>query len=275
MSLTVQTFAKSLVAATAAACLVTPAIARKVEIGDVDAKTEVTGSAAGSSTSGGNTELEKCPTPFGTMSVYEDSSAPWYARMQSMNLVSTIPVLRLLIQQSNCFVVVERGAAMGGMTKERELMESGELRSGSNFGKGQMVAADYTMNPTITFSEKDTGGFGAALGGLLGGDIGAAIGGGISFSDASTVLTLLDNRSGVQIAAAEGSARGTNFALGGLLGGSGGIGGAGGFSKTPEGKVLIGAFADSYNNMVRSLRNYKAQQVDGGLGKGGQLQIGQ
>lgn len=275
MRFTTQTLTRAAIAVAATACLITPALARKVDIGDVDAKTEVTGSAAGSSTSGSNSELEKCPTPFGTMSVYEDTHAAWYSRMQSMNLVSTLPVLRLLIQQSNCFVVVERGAAMGSMTKERELMQSGELRSGSNFGKGQMVAADYTMNPTITFSEKDTGGFGAALGGLLGGEIGAAIGGGISFSDASTVLTLLDNRSGVQIAAAEGSARGTNFALGGLLGGGGGLGGAGGFSKTPEGKVLIGAFADSYNNMVRALRNYRAQQVDGGLGKGGQLQIGQ
>jgi hypothetical protein len=50
-------------------------------------------------------------------------------------------------------------------------------------------------------------------------------------------------------------------------------GGAGGFSKTPEGKVLTAAFADSYNQMVRALRNYQAQTVEGGLGTGGSLGV--
>ena len=44
--------------------------------------------------------------------------------------------------------------------------------------------------------------------------------------------------------------------------------GAGGFTKTPEGKVITAAFADSYNQMVKALRNHKAQTVKGGLGKG-------
>jgi hypothetical protein len=52
-------------------------------------------------------------------------------------------------------------------------------------------------------------------------------------------------------------------------------GGAGGYTNTPEGKVLAAAFADSFNQMIRALRNYKAQQVKGGLGKGGNLKVGQ
>jgi hypothetical protein len=56
----------------------------------------------------------------------------------------------------------------------------------------------------------------------------------------------------------------------------GGVGGgAGGYTNTPEGKVLAAAFADSFNQMIRALRNYKAQQVKGGLGKGGNLKVGQ
>jgi hypothetical protein len=31
---------------------------------------------------------------------------------------------------------------------------------------------------------------------------------------------------------------------------------------------------DAYNNMVISLREYKAQQVKGGLGRGGVLKVG-
>ena len=36
---------------------------------------------------------------------------------------------------------------------------------------------------------------------------------------------------------------------------------------TPEGKVISAAFMDSYNNMVKSLKNYKSQRVTGGLGR--------
>lgn len=50
-------------------------------------------------------------------------------------------------------------------------------------------------------------------------------------------------------------------------------GGASGFSNTPEGKIIVAAFADSYNQMVKALRNYKAQTVRGGLGTGGRLGV--
>ena len=43
---------------------------------------------------------------------------------------------------------------------------------------------------------------------------------------------------------------------------------------TPEGKVLVLAFADAYNKLVQSLRNYQPQEVEGGLGKGGKLKVG-
>ena len=65
------------------------------------------------------------------------------------------------------------------------------------------------------------------------------------------MLTLIDNRSSVQLAAAEGSARNMDFgAIGGLLGSAaGGVGG--GYSNTAEGKVIVAAFTDSYNNLVK------------------------
>jgi hypothetical protein len=111
--------------------------------------------------------------------------------------------LRLLVQQSNCFIVVERGAAgMNAMTRERALMQSGEMRGGSNFGRGQMVASDYGLSPEIVFSNSDAGGIGGALGGLVGGGRGralAAIGGSMQTKEASALLTLIDNRSGVQV----------------------------------------------------------------------------
>lgn len=49
--------------------------------------------------------------------------------------------------------------------------------------------------------------------------------------------------------------------------------GGSGFSKSPQGNVLTAAFMDSYNHMVRALRHYKAQSVEGGLGNGGTLKV--
>ncbi len=244
-----------------------------MQMGNQSAKTVATGSAGGANSQGANKQLAHCNAPLGTIAVIEDTNAPWYGMLTGQyHLGSTTPVLKLMIQQSNCFVVVDRGRAMNDMMQERALAQSGELRSNSNFGKGQMVSADYSLTPSITFSNNNAGGFGAALGGLLG-PVGAVVGGGISAKEASTLLTLDDNRSGVQLAAAEGSAKNWDFgAIGGLLGG--GLGAAGGgYSNTAEGKVIVAAFMDSYNGIVKAVENYKAQHVAGGLGTGGHLGV--
>lgn len=236
-------------------------------------KGAVTGAAGGATSEGGNSSLERCDQALGTIGVVEDQNAGWYRTLQSYKLGSTVPVLRMMIQQSNCFVVVERGAAMQNMQMERQLQRSGEMREGSNMGAGQMVAADYTMNPSIQFSQ-NTGGIGGALGGLtrsLG--VLGAIAGGIKTNEASTTLIMIDNRSGVQLAAAEGTAKNTDFALFGASYGWAAGGAAGGYSSTPEGKIIIAAFADSYNQLVKVVRNYRAQTVKGGLGTGGALGV--
>lgn len=218
----------------------------------------VSGGAGGSNATGVNSQLETCTSPLGTLSVFEDTDEYWWRDYQSRypKLGSTLPVIRVMIQQSNCFVIVERGRAMAAMQTERALMNSGELRAGSDFGKGQLVSADYTVSPSIQFSEKGT----QQVGGLLGGWVGLAVGG-MSANEAATTLMLVDNRSGVQISAATGNAKNWDF---GGFGGVWGLGlGVGGYTDTPEGKVISAAFMDSYNNMVRALRNYKSQAISG------------
>ena len=190
-------------------------------------------------------------------------------------LGSTAPVLRLLIQQSNCFIVVERGRAMANMQQERELQNSGEMRNNSNFGKGQMVAADYSLTPEVLMSARGTSGLGGALGGF-GGRLGVigAVAGGVQTNEAAVMLTLVDNRSGVQVAAAEGSSSNTDFNLGAILVGTNGFGGAGGYTNTPQGKVVTAAFTDSYNNIVNAVKNYSPQSMgDRGMGTGGRLAV--
>ena len=250
-----------------------------MQMGSQSAKTVATGSAAGAATSGESSALERCDSPLGTVSLIENVNAGWYTVLTGeYKLPPTANLLRLLVQQSNCFVVVERGAAgMNAMTRERALMQSGEMRQGSNFGGGQMVASDYGLSPEIVFSNSDAGGIGGALGGLIGGGRGAALaslGGSLKTREASALLTLVDNRSGVQVSASEGSASKSDFAgFGGLFGGSGG-GSVGGYQNTAQGKVLTAAFMDAYNQMVVALRNYQTQRVQGqGLGGGGRLGV--
>ncbi len=100
--------------------------------------------------------------------------------------------------------------------------------------------------------------------------IAGALVGGLKFKKSETILALIDNRTGVQLAMAQGQGRKTDFGLGGF----GLAGGVGAWDNTPEGKVISLAFSDAYNNRVRSLRDYRAQEVQGGLGKGGTLKVG-
>ncbi|TKB08406.1 CsgG/HfaB family protein [Desulforhopalus sp. IMCC35007] len=264
--LTLQLFASLVLSISLTGCI-------GMQMGSEGAKTTATGSTAGSSSQNVNPALQRCDATLGTLAVVEETSAPWYVYLRTdWKLGPTTPVLKMLAQQSNCFVVVERGRAMNNMMEERALENSGELRKGSNFQKGQMVAADYSMSPSITFSNNNAGSIGGAIGGVFG-SVGSLIGSSLNFKEASTMLTLIDNRSGVQLAASEGSAKNVDLGmLGGLF--SSGIGlGGGGYTNTAEGKVLVAAFTDSFNNMVIALKSYKAQEVKGGLGTGGSLKV--
>ena len=267
------------IVAVAAAALLSGCETTNMKMGDAGAKTVVTGAAAGGNSTNTNSALEKCDSPLGTISLIENQSAGWYTILTGeYRLPPTSNLLRILIQQSNCFIIVERSAAgMNAMNRERALQQSGEMRQGSNFGKGQMVSSDYGMSPEIIFSEGNTGGMGGALGGLIGGRGGSVLGAlaaGTKTREASTMLTLVDNRSGVQVAASEGSASKTDFGGFGALGGAFAGAGLGGYQNTPQGKVITAAFMDAYNQMVRALRQYKAQSVQGqGLGGGGRLGV--
>ena len=260
----------------AAAAVLTGCVATVPSIGSEKANVATTGAAAGESTQGASAVLEKCASPLGTVALVEETSADWYRLFTTeYKLGSTVPVLRLMIQQSNCFIVVERGRAFANMERERAIAAAGQGRAGSNMGGGQIVAADYSMTPEVLISARGTSGGGGGLGGFSRGlGILGAVAGGIRTNEASTMLMLTDNRSGVQISASQGASSNTDFSVGAVLFGGGGGGGAGGYTNTPQGKVVIAAFTDSYNQMVKSLRSYKSQSVQGqGLGGGGRLAV--
>jgi hypothetical protein len=212
--------------------------------------------AAGTGGSQGARGLEQCDKPMGAIAVVEPQDFVLVS-LRRYNLPSPVGLIRLMIQQSNCFIVLERGVGMQNLMQERSLANAGQTRQDSNMGGGQMVTADFVLTPSVVFSEQNAGGAGAAVGGLLGRRAGAvaAVAGGVKFREAQTSMLVADARSGVQVSAAEGSTRKADIGAGGLLGGGGLLGAAGGYGNTNEGKIIAAAFLDNYNSIVQIVRN--------------------
>ena len=265
--------------ALALAGCVTPGGGGQVSTGTNASSTAATGAAGGATAVNANDNLERCSAPLGTIAVDDGRGKDWYASFGAATKITTIePLIRLAVQQSNCFVITSIGnnrteSKMSAITEKQR--NSGEFRAGSKQQKGQRVAADYYLEPSIIIDNDSTGAMAASLGSAFGGRKFGALAGGMETKVSVVTLSMFDIRSGVQISISEGNASATNFgaAMGAFGGGAGGA--LGGFSRTPEGKATVAAFMDSYNKMVISLRNYKAQEVKGGLGRGGQLKVGQ
>jgi hypothetical protein len=210
---------------------------------------------AAATTSGGKVPegLERCDKPMGAVAVVEPQSEIITALLR-YKLQSPVGLIRMMIQQSNCFIVVERGAGMQNVMQERQLAQGGQTRAGSNMGGGQMVTADFVLTPSVVFSEGNAGGVGGGLASRFGGVVGA-VAGGLKFKEAQTSMLLADARSTVQVAAAEGSTKKADLRLGaGLFGGGFGAAG-GGYGNTNEGKIIAAAFMDNYNQLVQVVRN--------------------
>jgi len=228
---------------------------------------------AGNASGTASDTLEHCNKTLGVLRIQEDTSAAWY-RYYGARLGSTAPLLNMMILQSNCFVVVERGTGERDLTDETRRARGDEARESGTRGKGQQVVADYLLKPEIVMANKDNegarmGGFGNMLGraGSLIGNLN------VKSSEVGTVLTLVDIRSTVRLAAAEGYSKNTSVGFGGASWGSSGALAGSAYVNTDEGKLVSAAFFDAYNKLVIAVRQYKAQTVEGGLGEGGALGV--
>ncbi len=211
----------------------------------------------GAETQASNATLsEKCDAPKGTIAVSEPQSEVVAALLKN-GLQSPSGLIRMIIANSNCFQVLERGQGFQNMMQERALTSGGQMQAGQNVGQGQMVAADFVITPSVVIAAHTSGGVGGGLLGGLGRNMAmlGAIAGNLKFKEASTAMVMADVRSGLQVAASEGSAKKTDFNLGGFVLGAGGAGALGGYSSTAEGKLIAASFLDNWNNIVRSVRN--------------------
>jgi curli biogenesis system outer membrane secretion channel CsgG len=192
--------------------------------------------------------LPQCAAPLSTIALVE-SQDPGLAQY---GLTSPVPVLRVMIQRSNCFLVVDRGQAF------TRLQEEQALRGGK---KTNVVTAKYFLTPNILFQNQDAGAAGGGLGGLLPG-VAGAIGGAIRVqkSEAQVTITVTDTDTSIQVFAADGSARteDVGFLLGGYGGAIAGVGGA--YENTDIGKTVTAALLDAYIKVVDNVRTIQASQ---------------
>lgn len=201
-------------------------------------------------------QLPKCDKKYGAIAVVEPERRWW----EQYGLGSPEALIKVFVNQSGCFTLVDRGKGMDAAKAERELASSGELRGRSNIGKGQIRAADYVLVPDLISSNKDSGGnaLGGILGGIIGGVAGAVVGGiNLKKKTADVVLTVTDVRSSEQVALSEGHSTKTDlgwFGGGAVFGGALAAGGASGYENTEIGQVITVAYLHAYVDMVEKIR---------------------
>jgi curli biogenesis system outer membrane secretion channel CsgG len=208
-------------------------------------------------------ELPHCDRPIGTAAVMEPESRWWL----QYNLSSPESLLKLFASRSGCLRIVDRNGGLAMHGQENALAQSGELRQGSNTGRGQVKAADYFLIPDIANSNSDSGGnaIGAIGGAFLPGGFGALAGSlKTKRSEAQVLITLTDARTTEQLYVAEGAAKKTDISFG--AGGGGGTWGAfaaaagGGYSNTDIGKVITGAYFNAFVDLVHYMQSSAAPE---------------
>ena len=127
---------------------------KKTELGQ--GGSVVTGSAGPEGARNAARELQRCDAPVATVALAENPNG--YTMGGSYHLpASPVPLIKLLAQQSGCFRVVDRGAGLRGTVQEQDLKDAGVLRPQSTVAKGKGYEAQYTLTPSLTFSEQDAG----------------------------------------------------------------------------------------------------------------------
>ena len=205
----------------------------------------------------GTREIPRCTRNLGVVAIVEPDNKWW----RELSLGSPEAILRVFVQRSGCFTLVNRGRSLKSRAMERALADAGELQRGSNIGRGQVRAADYFMQPDIVSTNNNSGGggFGAGIaGGLFGRSFGGLMGGiKVKKGEANVTLSIVNARTTVEEALTEGYARKSDVSFGGgaggFLGGAFVGAGGGGYQNTRIGQIIVLAYLDAYTQLVTQL----------------------
>lgn len=198
-------------------------------------------------------QIPRCARSLGSVALADGQSDFW----RELQLSPPQSLLRVVIQRSGCFTLVDRGAGMSVAQRERELASGGDLQRGSNVGGGQIRAADFVLVGEVASQNANSGG--SALAGLagaaLGGRAGAIVGGLRTRNmEANTVLSLTNVRTSETQLVTEGyaSKRDMSWGLGAGGFGAGALGG-GSYENTEIGRIVAQSFIQAYTDMVTQM----------------------
>ena len=201
-------------------------------------------------------DVPRCARKLGTVSVMDGDDPSGWTQFQ---LAGPQKLLKVLVQRSGCFNLVDRGSGLSAAQRERDIGSGLGMQRGSNVGQGQIKAADYVLVAEVQAADRDSGGsaIGAAAGGLIGRGFGGVLGGiSTRTMEANTVLSLTNVRTTETIAIQDGYAAKNSVSWGGGGGGFFGAGLAvvgGGYDSTDIGRIVTLAFIQAYSKMVMDL----------------------
>ena len=188
-------------------------------------------------------QLPRCEQPLGTVALV-DKEIP---ALEGSGLTAPSSVLRLMIAQSNCFQIVDRGEAMEKIMEERRVSKKGK--------RSQLARADYFLTPDVISKNENAGGVDGGMGRLLPGYAGTIAGSiSVKVQEAQVAIYLTSGKSGVQVAAATGKASTADAGFDFSRASWGGAGGGGAYANTEIGKTISAAFLDAYINLVNQTR---------------------
>lgn len=225
-------------------------------------------------------QIPRCERPLGTLTIADGEPGVYDA----MELQPPQTLLRVVVQRSGCFTLVDRGsAAMDVVERERRLASAGSLRRDSNMGGGQMRAADFILLAEVASENDNASGAGAranarsndreperrsrgggllsgalglgasvATGGLIPPTIGMRGGGGMDSrtQEANTVLSIVNVRTTETLAVSQGYAakRDINWNISASNAFGGFVGG--GYENTEIGRIVGQSFINAYADLV-------------------------
>jgi curli biogenesis system outer membrane secretion channel CsgG len=205
-------------------------------------------------------EIPTCGRVLGTIALVDGEGQGW----KEYQLSAPSALLKTFVTKSGCFKLVNRGAGMDVIQREKQLASGGDLQRGSNVGGGQIKTADWLLVADVAGQNQRAGGnaVGAVAGGLFGHKLGGlgALAGGLSTNkvEAQTVLSLVNTRTSEEEYNIEGFAKKSDLSWGaGGFSGWNAVGG-GAYTNTDVGKVVGLAFFDAYRQLVQQMGGLNA-----------------
>ena len=202
-------------------------------------------------------DVPRCARKHGTISIVDgDDPRGW----TQYSLAPPQKLLKVLVQRSGCFNIVDRGSGLQAAQRERDIGGDLGLQRGANVGQGQIKAADYVLQAEVQGANSNASGSGVAagVGGLIGGPFGGLVGGLRSRKmEANVVLSITNVRTTETLATEDGYAAKNSLSFGGGGGVFAGVAGGGavggGYDNTDIGRIVTLAFIQAYAKLVNDL----------------------